>query len=168
MRDNEQSSMIDVGGEISGPHSVVDLVRLREQRRLPDNSKVMYPEEDWSQATELRNSPNLLSRLHQLGARSNSDIALIGGMAVLTGPPGPWEYKAVPFTASTAPGADRAQAAASQFETLLSEMNEVGFEYLRMDHYSLMEAPGCLGALFGARVAVIPDDVAIFRRAFKD
>ena len=88
-------------------------------------------------------------------------------ISALTGTPGPWEYKVVPFAASGASGSNRAQLAALQFEQLLLEMNEVGFEYLRMDHYSLTEAPGCVGALFGAKVVVVPYDVAIFRRAIR-
>lgn len=76
MSENEQTYMIDVSGQISGPHSLGDLVRLREQDRLPDDTKLIYPEESWSQATELRSSPKLLSRLHQLRQSAHSEITL--------------------------------------------------------------------------------------------
>ena len=79
-----------------------------------------------------------------------------------------WQYKVVPFVASAKSGSSsqqRAQAAAEQFQTLLHQGNAEGWEYLRMDHYSLFESPGCLTELLGAKATVVTYDVAVFRRA---
>ena len=76
MSENEQTYMIDVSGQITGPHTIGNLIRLREQSRLPDSAKVIYPGESWSDATELRNSPKLLIKLHQLRKESNIAVEL--------------------------------------------------------------------------------------------
>lgn len=75
-----------------------------------------------------------------------------------------WEYEVVPFSAAIRAGANRAASAAKQFHDLLQEMEGKGLEYYRMDHYSLVEQPGCLAGLFGAKASVITYDVAVFRR----
>jgi coproporphyrinogen III oxidase-like Fe-S oxidoreductase len=78
-----------------------------------------------------------------------------------------WEYKVVPFAAASKSGANREEAVAAQFSQLLAFVSNEGFEYYRMDHYSLFEQPGCLAALFGAKATVLTYDVAIFRRQKK-
>lgn len=78
-----------------------------------------------------------------------------------------YEYQVVPFFAATPPGsteAQRRQAAASQYQTLLQQMHSQGFEYLRMDHYHLTEQPGCVGALLGMKVTIVTYNAAVFRR----
>lgn len=75
-----------------------------------------------------------------------------------------WEYRVVPFAASVKAGGNRVEAAASQFQALIVSNTQGGFEYYRMDHYSLIEQPGCLAAMFGGKPSVITYDVAVFRR----
>ena len=75
-----------------------------------------------------------------------------------------WEYRVVPFTAFSKPGENRLQIAAAQFQGCLASNAVDGFEYYRMDHYSLYEPAGCVSALFGAKPAVVTYDVAVFRR----
>jgi hypothetical protein len=75
-----------------------------------------------------------------------------------------WEYRVVPFSVQIKAGENRVQAAAAQFQNMLVANTGDGFEYYRMDHYSLFEQPGCLTALLGAKASVITYDVAVFRR----
>lgn len=75
-----------------------------------------------------------------------------------------WEYQVVPFEAQAEKKKTRQQAAADQFGKLLAHMEQEGYEYYRMDHYSVRESAGCLGALSGQKDTFIPYDVAIFRR----
>jgi hypothetical protein len=75
-----------------------------------------------------------------------------------------WDYRVVPFSAQSNAGEERASAVASQFQKVLTGQQAEGFEYFRMDHYSLFERPGCIGRLFGGKDLVITYDVAIFRR----
>lgn len=75
-----------------------------------------------------------------------------------------WEYQCIPFAAQAKAGADRHAAVAQQFQSMLTEWMSRGFEFHRMDHVSLFEAPGCLAGLFGAKPIEIRFDVAVFRR----
>ena len=78
-----------------------------------------------------------------------------------------YEYKVIPFLAASRPGTSevaRAGAAAQQFERLLAQGDVDGWQYYRMDHFSLKESPGCLGALFGGGMIYRRYDMAIFRR----
>ncbi len=76
-----------------------------------------------------------------------------------------YEYQVVPFQAQKGSKQSAAQAAASQFAELITQMTAQGFEYYRMDHYTTMEPPGCLGAFLGQKAVFHSHDVAIFRRA---
>ena len=75
-----------------------------------------------------------------------------------------YEYQVIPFIASARAGENTAAVAAQQFANLLATMETKGFEYYRMDHYSVVQAPGCLAGLFGAKHESVTYDVAIFRK----
>lgn len=75
-----------------------------------------------------------------------------------------YEYRVIPFAAHTKSGENAAQAAADQFSKLIVANTQSGFEYYRMDHYSVIEQPGCFAALFGGKPSVLSYDVAVFRR----
>lgn len=75
-----------------------------------------------------------------------------------------YHYQVVPFVASMKAGGNRAQAVAEQLAALINEYTGQGYEYYRLDHCTLIEQPGCLAGLFGAKPSVIGYDVAIFRR----
>ncbi|MCC7385077.1 MAG: hypothetical protein IT384_24740 [Deltaproteobacteria bacterium] len=68
------------------------------------------------------------------------------------------------FVATAKSGQSLAQAAVDQFASLISQQSAQGYEYYRMDHFSLVEQPGCIGALFGVKPSVLTYDVAVFRR----
>jgi hypothetical protein len=83
-----------------------------------------------------------------------------------------YEYRVVPFVASSPPNSSseqRRRAAADQFQSALAAQMAEGFEYFRMDHYHQIEQPGCLRAFFGLFFGgggpiVLAYDVAVFRR----
>lgn len=83
-----------------------------------------------------------------------------------------YEYRVVPFAAASKSGSSpnqRRDAAAVQYQALLAQHQADGFEYYRMDHYHLIEQPGCISAFFGiffggASPIVLTYDVAVFRR----
>lgn len=57
-----------------------------------------------------------------------------------------------------------ANQVAAKLHSLIQAQQAEGFEYLRMDHVSHYEAPGCLAALFGAGGTWRQIDLAVFRR----
>ena len=57
---------IKVNGVQSGPHTVQELYIMCEQSQLPDETLIIYPGEQWSEATELRSSPKLLAKLQEI------------------------------------------------------------------------------------------------------
>ncbi|TXD32086.1 hypothetical protein FRC96_19010 [Lujinxingia vulgaris] len=75
-----------------------------------------------------------------------------------------WQYHPVPFEATHELKKTFEQAAAEQFSRLLNQMADQGWEYYRMDHYSVRENPGCLAIFSGSSPTVKTFDVAIFRR----
>lgn len=74
--ENDQTYMIDVGGKVSGPHSIADLIRLREENLLPDTTEIIYSGGSWGQATELLSNSRLLTKLGQQCQSSNLGITL--------------------------------------------------------------------------------------------
>lgn len=74
------------------------------------------------------------------------------------------EYRAIPFVATASDKENAAAAAVQQFENILRVQCAAGFEYYRMDHFTLIQQPGCLAALFGAKPTLIQYDVLVFRR----
>jgi len=81
MDKNSQTYMIQVSGQVTGPHFLEDLIRLREQGGLPDYAKIIYPGESWSQATELRDSPKLLNSLQKLLNSSDANSIVMLGLS---------------------------------------------------------------------------------------
>ena len=76
MNEINQTYMTDVDGNKTGPHFVADLIQMREKNQLPDNTKIIYTGESWSQATELCSSPILLKKLHQMRDSLSSTVDL--------------------------------------------------------------------------------------------
>ncbi len=79
-----------------------------------------------------------------------------------------WIYSVVPFEAQAGKGVSFQTAAAKQFWLLLKHMDEVGYEYYRMDNYNVREKAGCLAALLGQGDVVVTYNVAVFRKPSED
>ncbi len=60
-------------------------------------------------------------------------------------------------------GLDMGETLAKYIENVINEMMEEGWEYYRTDNYSVIEAPSCLGSLFGHKEKLGIYNVLVFR-----
>ena len=72
----DMNYLVEVYGERSGPHSVANLLIMRQQGLLPDESRIIRSDENWTNATTLSDSPILLRKLHHLRSIWGSTIKL--------------------------------------------------------------------------------------------
>lgn len=66
--------LIDIQGKISGPHHVWELAKMRDAGSLPDETKVIYENEQWWAASLLKDSPKLLAEFDALKSASNTPV----------------------------------------------------------------------------------------------
>lgn len=60
-------------------------------------------------------------------------------------------------------GLNLGETLAKYIENVINEMAQDGWEYYRTDSYSMIEAPSCLGALFGHKEKMGIYNVLVFR-----
>lgn len=73
-----------------------------------------------------------------------------------------YKYAVIPFAAGGK--GNPSQQAAQQLGTLMAEMRQQGFEYMRMDVVTHYEPPGCIGGLTGQPPFARMINLAIFRQ----
>jgi hypothetical protein len=79
-----------------------------------------------------------------------------------------YEYLVVPFVGqlkSSLISVENARKVSEQLQAVISQYTRNGWEFYRIDKVDIQVTPGCLAALFGARVSFITFDQVIFRRA---
>ncbi len=74
------------------------------------------------------------------------------------------EYLVVPFVGRIRAGGDVGQVS-SQLQAVITQYASQGWELHSLNAVSIEVKPGCLAALFGARVAYVSYDQVIFQRA---
>lgn len=65
-------------------------------------------------------------------------------------------------------GLDLGETLAKYIKRIINEMAQKGWEYYRTDSYSMIEHPGCLGAIFGSKEKMGIYNVLIFRSKLND
>lgn len=78
-----------------------------------------------------------------------------------------YEYLVVPFVGQLKSGlisVENAHKVSEQLQAVISQHTRNGWEFYRIDKVDIQVTPGCLAALFGARVSFITFDQVIFRR----
>ena len=80
-----------------------------------------------------------------------------------------YEYKVVPFIGKLKSGlfgsVEDAGEVSKQMETVINQYASQGWEFHALNDVNIEIKPGCLGGLFGGKVAYFPLDQLIFRRA---
>lgn len=76
--------------------------------------------------------------------------------------PARYRYHVLPFQPSVKEGATSA-AVAAQLQSLIDQCASQGWEYYRIEQINVSIAPGCLGALFGAKPVPWVIQSAVFR-----
>jgi len=69
-----------------------------------------------------------------------------------------FNYTVLPFQ-----GQNSASAAAQQLQQVLNHYAERGWEFVGVETIDTFVPAGCLGSLFGAKSAVVPFNVVVFR-----
>lgn len=78
-----------------------------------------------------------------------------------------YEYHVVPFVGQLKRGlvnVENAQKVSEQLQAVISRYAQDGWEFYRIDKVDIQITPGCMAALFGAKVSFITFDQVIFRR----
>lgn len=80
---------------------------------------------------------------------------------------GQYEYLVVPFVGQLKRGViniENARKVSEQLQAVINQYAQQGWEFYRIDKVDIQITPGCLAALFGAKVNFITFDQVIFRR----
>ena len=64
-------------------------------------------------------------------------------------------------------GFEKGDEAAKYLEKVVNEWAKTGWEFFRIDEFSVIKTPGCLAVLFGAKAEHFSYYVATFRKVFK-
>ena len=78
-----------------------------------------------------------------------------------------YEYRVVPFVGQLKRGVfnvENANKVSEQLQDVINKHSKQGWEFYCVDKIDIQVNPGCLAALFGAKVSVISFDQVIFRR----
>ena len=79
-----------------------------------------------------------------------------------------YEYKVVPFIGKLKSGLFSVQDAgdvSKQLQAVINEHAGQGWEFVTLNDVNIEVKPGCLAGLFGAKIAFIPFDQVVFRKA---
>ena len=71
-------------------------------------------------------------------------------------------YQVIPFIGKVK-GNQTAKVASDQLEALINEGSKNGLEFVQLSSVNIEVQPGCLAALFGAKVSYARFDMAIFK-----
>jgi hypothetical protein len=77
-----------------------------------------------------------------------------------------YEYLVVPFMGQLKGGfinVENARKVSDQLQAVINQYTQNGWEYYSIDKVDIQITPGCLAALFGAKVSFITFDQVIFR-----
>ena len=75
-------------------------------------------------------------------------------------------YNVIPFVGELKRGVfsvENAQKVSQQLEDVINEQAQAGWEFVSVAKVDIEIQPGCLAALFGAKIAYISFDQVIFR-----
>jgi hypothetical protein len=75
-----------------------------------------------------------------------------------------FQYKVVPFIGRIR-GSGTAEEVSKQLQTLIASETRDGWEFSQLGDVNIEVSPGCIAALFGAKVSYVKFDQLIFRRA---
>lgn len=77
----------------------------------------------------------------------------------------PYQYKTFQLPQTIEASAkDRSTAVAEMVQRVINDHAQHGWEYFRADSFAVTTAPGCLGALFGAKQEYATYSVLVFRK----
>lgn len=78
----------------------------------------------------------------------------------------PYQYKIIQVPSSVIMSSRQQDALAKNIEAIINQYATAGWEFHRMDHFTIYVAPGCLAGLFGAQPTPKPEYLISFRRPY--
>lgn len=75
-----------------------------------------------------------------------------------------YDYRMVPFQGAGKGTTNAWQDTADQLRAVVLQAQEQGWEFLRLEHATHYERPGCMAGLFGAGPVLRQIDIMVFRR----
>ena len=134
MSEEEVTYLVDVGGRVSGPHTVNALVALRQAQQLPDDARVIYSWEDWSKATLLRDSPKLLAKMQAIAPGTALPSIATGATGAVDASPPAYRVVLVPA------GSCESELDVGLIEQAANRMKSEGY---RLEHIYESTTSGC-------------------------